>query len=191
MAESDTRAASSLSLFWTPIVAVGAAARGRLNAQVSVSTFGASIVPQRPRLLVVLYKSNLTHDLVAASRSFALSVLRREQIELVHSLGFVSGRDRDKLAGIDYQLTARGNPVFPDSLAWLDCEAIDGFDLGDATAFLAAVLEVRELRAGSPLVWSSLRRELPQAWRDEWDIKISHDIQRSLSTMHWRRPEVL
>lgn len=55
-----------LSEFWAPLCAVGSHdAAGRLNAQICVSVFGASIVPERPRLLVVLSRTTLTHDLVA------------------------------------------------------------------------------------------------------------------------------
>ena len=79
---SEERVSSLLSLFWTPIVAVGATDGTTPNAQISVSTFGASVVPDRPRLLCILYKANHTHDLVARSESFSLSVLNQEQVDL-------------------------------------------------------------------------------------------------------------
>src|SRR5712691_651929 len=109
MAESRLDGSSLLSLFWTPLVAVGCSSPTRLNAQISVSTFGASIVPDRPRLLSVLYKANFTHELVLAKRSFALSILAAGQTELLRALGFNSGRDHDKLAGLHPNLTSRGN----------------------------------------------------------------------------------
>ncbi len=177
---------SLLGLFWTPVVAVGSSAAGRLNAQISVSTFGASIVPERPRLLSVLYESSYTHELVAAKGAFSLSVLAAEQTDLLRSLGFVSGRDADKLAGLDVAVTRLGNPVLTSSLGWLDCEVIEAFDLGDASAFLGAVVETQRLRDGEPLIWSRARRSLPRSWIDEWDRKLARDIKRSLTLMHWR-----
>ena len=189
MAERRLRP-SLLSLFWTPVVAVGShGADGRLNAQIAVSVFGASIVPERARLLCVLYKTNFTHELVTASGSLAVSALEESQTEVLHQLGFVSGRDVDKLAGLEVETTALGNPVLTDSLGWADCEVIESYDLGDATAFLAAVREVRELRDGVPLVWSKVRRELPQEWQDEWDRKIASDMERSLGSMRWSEPQ--
>lgn len=89
-----SREGSLLSRFWTPLVAVGCSGK-RPNAQISVSTFGASIVPERPRLLSVIYKANYTHELVALKRTFSLTVLAEEQAELLPKLGFVSGRDED------------------------------------------------------------------------------------------------
>ena len=46
-------------------------------------------------------------------------------------------------------------------------------------------LEERPLRRGTPMVWSQVRRTLPQAWQDEWEAKIARDIERSLASMRW------
>src|SRR5437016_2041438 len=127
MAGSTSSGRSLLSLFWTPVVAVGCGSGARVNAQISVSTFGASIVPDRPRLINVLYKANFTHELVLAKGSFALSVLAAGQTDLLDALGFRSGRDHEKLAGLDFTLTSRGDPIFRGSLGWVECEVIEAF----------------------------------------------------------------
>ena len=177
---------SLLSLFWTPLVAVGCSGPGKLNAQISLSTLGASIVPEQPRLLCVLYRGNYTNELVRAKGSFSLSVLGDDQADLLSVLGLVSGRDRDKLAGLDLDTTALGNPVLTSALGWLDCEVIESFDLGDATAFLGAVVELRRLRDGAPLVWSQVRHQLPPSWLEQWERKIAADIERARESMLWR-----
>jgi flavin reductase (DIM6/NTAB) family NADH-FMN oxidoreductase RutF len=69
------RATDILSAFWAPLCAVGSHGPQGPNAQVCVSIFGASIVPERPRLLVVLHKTNLTHDLVAESGTLAVTAI--------------------------------------------------------------------------------------------------------------------
>src|SRR5689334_25104014 len=90
-----------LSELWTPLVVISAEWHGVRSAQIAVSAHGASIVPDRPRILVQLYKRNLTHDLVRDSGVFALHLLSKGQEELVHRLGFVSGRrDPQKLDGL-------------------------------------------------------------------------------------------
>jgi flavin reductase (DIM6/NTAB) family NADH-FMN oxidoreductase RutF len=184
LAEND--GASLLSLFWTPLVAVGCSDGPRLNAQISVSIFGASIVPDRPRLLSVIYKGNYTHDLVRAKGSFSISALASDQADLLRPLGFVSGREHDKLAGLDVELTPRGNPVLTGSLGWLECEVIATFDLGDATAFLGAVLATKRYRTAEPLLWYRVRHALPESWLAEWERKITTDIERSRASMLWR-----
>lgn len=178
-------AGSLLSLFWTPIIAIGSSDGSRPNAQISVSTFGASTVPDRPRILCVLYKFNLTHDLVLERGSFSASVLAEEQADLIPRLGFVSGREQDKLAGVDFQLTSRGNPVLEGCLGWMECLVIDSSDWGDATAFLAAVDDIQRLREGAPLVWSRIAPSLPPEWRETWSAKQARDTERYRSMMRW------
>jgi flavin reductase (DIM6/NTAB) family NADH-FMN oxidoreductase RutF len=177
-----------LSYFWTPIVAVGCGGPAGPNAQISVSTFGAGVVPDRPRLLVVLYKRNLTHDLVAERGSFSLSLLCEAQLALIQKLGFVSGHAGKKLDGLAYTLTERGNPVFDGSIGWLECSVIERYDLGDSAAFLGAVEENHRLTDDEPLVWSKLAPTLPQAWRDEWAAKMARDIEHYRALMHWPAP---
>jgi flavin reductase (DIM6/NTAB) family NADH-FMN oxidoreductase RutF len=176
---------SLLSLFWTPIVAVGCSGGGRANAQISVSTFGAGTVPERPRILSVLYKANLTHDLVAAKRDFTISILSEEQTALIPALGFESGREGNKLDGLDFELTARANPVFRESLGWLECDVIESFDFGDATAFLAAALEIERLREGTAMTWSAIAPKLPQQWLETWRAKQARDAEIYRAMMHW------
>jgi flavin reductase (DIM6/NTAB) family NADH-FMN oxidoreductase RutF len=79
------QAFSVLSYFWTPLVAVGSSRGDRLNAQISVSTLGASIVPDRPRLLSVLYKANFTHELVTEKGSLSICLLAQDQSDLIPS----------------------------------------------------------------------------------------------------------
>jgi flavin reductase (DIM6/NTAB) family NADH-FMN oxidoreductase RutF len=176
---------SLLSLFWTPIVAVGCSGGGRANAQISVSTFGAGTVPERPRILSVLYKGNFTHEMVLAKGDFSISVLSDEQTALIPALGFESGRERDKLQGLDFELTKRGNPVFRDSLGWLECDVIESFDFGDATAFLSAVVEMRRQREGAPMSWSEIAPLLPPEWLETWRAKQARDADLYRTLMHW------
>ena len=176
---------SVLSYFWTPLVAVGCSRGDRLNAQISVSTLGASIVPDRPRILSVLYKANFTHDLVVEKGSFSVCLLAQDQTDLIPRLGFVSGRDEDKMAGLGAGVTPEGNPILKDCLAWLECKVIDTSDLGDATCFLAAVTATERLRAGEPISWAGIRSILPRESLAQWDRKIVMDIQRSRQIMLW------
>ena len=185
MAGSRPEDAGVLSHFWTPLVAVGCSQGDRLNAQISVSTFGASIVPDRPRLLCVLYKANLTHELIAAKGSFSVSLLADDQRDLIPKLGFVSGRNEDKMADLEVDFTPEGNPILTGCLAWLECDVIDSFDLGDATCFLGAVTAMESLRVGEPMFWAQIRTTLPEEWLVEWDQKIAGDIERYRQMMLW------
>ena len=67
--------ADPLSQFWAPLCAVGSYGVKGPNAQICVSVFGASVVQDRPRLQVNLWKDNYTHDLVHESGTLAITVL--------------------------------------------------------------------------------------------------------------------
>lgn len=169
-----------LSELWTPIVAVTAEHDGVRSGQVAVSAHGASIVPDRPRVLVQLYKRNLTHELVAGSQAFALHLLSDKQAELTHLLGFVSGRAVSKLDALAWQPGPQtGAPVLRDCIGHLECRVINTMDGGDMTVFLADVLDGAMHVEGwdwRPLWWRELRRIMPPEWHEEWDRKMEQEL---------------
>jgi len=175
-------AARALSLFWTPIVAVTAAYEGRRSGQIAVSVHGASIVPQRPRLTVALWKRNLTHDTVGQAAAFAVHLLRDDQDELVYRLGLRSGHDGDKLAGLPLREGMTGCPLLADCLTVYECRLRNAMDGGDMTVFLGEVVAM-EGSDGAPLWWRDLRPRMPAEAAATWERKIADDIQDSLRTM--------
>ena len=180
-----------LSHFWAPLTAVGSHnASGRPNAQICVAVFGASIVPERPRLLVVLHRTNLTHDLVAESGTLAITLLSEEQLALLEPLGLRSGRDGEKLDGLALRTTAAGDPIFLGGVGYLACEVLDAADLGDATAYLVAVRERASLgdaaAAGAPMRWASARQRLGAPFLDRWAQKSAREQEAARAAMRWR-----
>ena len=179
-----------MSLLWSPIAAVTSSWQGKDNAQIAVAIGGASIVPDTPRVIVQLYKTNFSHDMVFKSRAFALCFMRKEQTEVVRHLGFVSGRDQDKLAAIPYEARVTGSPVLTDCLGYFDCRVINAMDGGDMTAFLADVVDGGMLNQGEPLYWHHMRSVVPKEWLEEWNSKIEKEIAVSRRVMHDVRPDV-
>ena len=168
---------------WAPIAIVTASSQGRDNAQAAVSIGGASIVADRPRVVVQLYKTNLTHDLVVESGAFALCFARRDQLDLVHDMGFVSGHAGDKMAGLAYSKGATGSPVLDDCLGFLDCRVINAMDGGDMTVFLADVVDGGMRSEGDALDGLYWRDVIPQSWTDEWNEKIAKEVEHSRRVM--------
>ncbi len=185
---------------WSPIAAVTSHWRGKSNVQIAVAIAAASIVPDMPRVLLQIYKTNYSHDLIYNSGSFALNFLRHDQLQLIKDFGLVSGRDRDKLSDVGHAPRATGCPVLDDCWGFLDCRvvnAMDGGDMtcfldcrvvnamdgGDMTCFLGDVLDGETLTNAEPLYWRDARREIPPAWNEEWDRKISGEIEVSKQRM--------
>ncbi len=177
------RIAPIMSLLWSPIAAVTARWGGRVNAQIAVAIGGASIVPERPRVVVQLYKTNLTHEMVANSRALAFNFLAKDQLDLIREFGFVSGRDQDKLKGKAYRLGITGSPILDGCFAYLDCRVVNAMDGGDMTCFLAEVLDGDARSDIEPLWWSYARTAMPTAWLEEWNEKIKREIRISTERM--------
>ena len=179
-----------LSEFWAPLCAVGSHdAAGRLNAQICVSVFGASIVPERPRLLVVLSRTTLTHDLVAESGTLAVTLLAEDQLELLEPLGLRSGRDGEKLSGLPLRTTAAGDPLFTEGVGYLACEALDAVALGDSTAYLVAVRERARLGAAGearrPMRWADARGRIGGDFLARWAEKSEREQESARAAMIW------
>jgi len=168
---------------WSPMAAVTSHWQGRDNVQIAVAIAAAAIVPERPRVVVQLYKTNLSHDMVLSSGAFALNFLRPDQLDLVGDFGLVSGREKDKLAGVGTKAGSSGSPLLTDCFGYLDCRVINAMDGGDMTCFLADVLDGKTLAQGDPLWWRDARRELPREWLERWEAKQSSEIATSRVTM--------
>ena len=168
---------------WSPLAAVTSRWQGKANAQIAVAISAASIVPDRPRVLVQIYKANYSHGLIRESGAFALNFLTRDQLPLIREFGFVSGGDRDKLADVTYTEGVTGAPLLPDCQGYLECRVVNAMDGGDMTCFLADVVEGKAHPDKAPITWREARRLIPQEWNDAWEAKIGKEIELSRSMM--------
>jgi flavin reductase (DIM6/NTAB) family NADH-FMN oxidoreductase RutF len=107
--------------------------------------------PQPPTLVVAVAKGHFTAELIEASRAFAAHLIRPDQLELVWRFAIGSGRDRDKLADVDFKTAETGSPVLADCLAWLDCRVVETKDAGDRMYYWAEVVSAGRNLAGPSL----------------------------------------
>src|SRR5436853_1656153 len=114
----------------SPIVAITSERGGKRNGMISDSAVRASIVPAIPRVSVYIHKFNLSHDLIFDTGRFAMHLLRDDQFDLVHRLGFTSGRPRDNLADVPHHLGRRSVPVREDCYAHLEGRIAKVMDTG-------------------------------------------------------------
>src|SRR5256886_4170319 len=136
---------------------------------ISDSAVRASIAPTVPRLSVYIHKFNFSHDLVFETGRFVLHLLRDDQFELIHRLGFVSGRARDKLAGIAHRPGTLGVPVLDDCYAHFECSVVNVMDTGSSTCFLGDVVaaghRAAERPAGNVMTAAYFRPNMPPQGR--------------------------
>ena len=152
----------------TPVVAITSARNGKLNGMITDGAIRASIVPDVPRLVIQIHKWHLTHEIVSETGRFAAHLLHRGQVDVVTKLGFASGRDTDKLAGLPHRIGATGCPILEDCYAWFDCTVINRMDAGSQTLFLGQAMDVGRGRGEEVLEPAHLREALPPEFRDRY-----------------------
>ncbi len=109
---------------------------------------------ERPPCVAVAVRSDrYTHDIVLESETFALSVLRDDQVDVATHFADTSGEYHDKLQGIPYGLTPGGSPFLLDCLAYLDCKVIDRARAGDHTVVVGEVTASDNLDESYPLIY--------------------------------------
>jgi len=183
----------------SPVVAVTAERRGKENGMISDAAVRASIVPSVPRLSVYIHKFNYSHDMIFETGRFGLHLLHTKQFDIVRRLGFFSGRDQDKLAGIPHHRGKLGVPVLDDCFAHFECNVANVMDTGSSTLFLGDVVAVgcgaaAELEPkGELLTASYFRNTMPAEWRLEYEAKlgdaqqIAAEMSRTIKPVVWKR----
>lgn len=145
----------------SPVVAVTARLGTKSNGLISDGAVRASIVPDIPRLGVFIHKFNFTHDMIEAAGAFGLHVLHTGQVDVVHKLGFFSGRDTDKLAAIPHRPgSITGTPILNDCFCWFECRVSNVMDTGASTFFMGDVVEAGAGPGKAPMEPAYLRDHL-------------------------------
>jgi flavin reductase (DIM6/NTAB) family NADH-FMN oxidoreductase RutF len=180
----------------SPVVALTCERDGKENGMISDAAIRASIVPTVPRLSVYVHKFNFSHDLIFDSGRFVLHLLHTEQFDLIHRLGFVSGRDRDKLADVPHRRGVQGAPVLDDCYAHFECRVANVMDTGSSTLFLGDVVEVGFGTASGPrgdlMTATYFRAHMPDEWRKEYEAgleaaqRFAVERSRNIRAVVWR-----
>ena len=142
---------------------VTASAEGRRGGLIATYVSRASLTAQVPRVLVGLAVYHHTRQLIETSSALAMHLFGEEQLDWVWRFGLHSGRDADKLAGLNAQEGQTGSPLLTEALAWLDCRVEARVETGDRTVYLAEIVEARVQRPGVPL---TVKRVLQLAGAD-------------------------
>jgi flavin reductase (DIM6/NTAB) family NADH-FMN oxidoreductase RutF len=97
-----------------------------------------------PLLLALsINPQHASYPLLKSSAAFAVSVLKRGQLELARHFGTRSGRDQDKLAGIRWHPARAGSPILDEALAYFDCQVTGSLPAGDHELVLGKVVDGR------------------------------------------------
>jgi flavin reductase (DIM6/NTAB) family NADH-FMN oxidoreductase RutF len=96
------------------------------------------------RVSVTINKANYTHDLIAKTGTFNVSVIsQKAEFDLFERFGFHSGRDVDKFDGLyEYERAENGVTYITKGInAVLCAKVVASYDLGTHTTFVADVTD--------------------------------------------------
>ncbi len=124
------------------------------NGQIANALMQVSGEPMA--VAVCLNKKNLTHEYVSASRLFAASILSEETpLPFIGKFGFKSGRDIDKLAGVETLTGVTGVPIVTQhATACLEVEVERELDVWTHTLFVGRVVGARVLNDARPMSYA-------------------------------------
>ena len=119
---------------------VGSHMGDKLNAQIANTVF--QITSEPPTVAVSINKSNLTHEYIMDSRVFSASILcQAAPLPYIGGFGFKSGRDVNKLEGVNHKIGVTKSPIFLDhTTAYLEAEVIQDVDVGTHTIFIGRIV---------------------------------------------------
>jgi flavin reductase (DIM6/NTAB) family NADH-FMN oxidoreductase RutF len=132
----------------------------RLNGQVVNTVIQVTSDP--PRVAVIINKKNLTHEFIAKSKAFGVSVLAESApMTFFGPFGFRSGRDVDKFAKAQFKKGVTGCPLLIEhSLSVLEAEVFEQIDLGTHTVFIGNAVNSEVLDEGAPLTYRYYHEKL-------------------------------
>jgi flavin reductase (DIM6/NTAB) family NADH-FMN oxidoreductase RutF/rubredoxin len=126
----------------------------RLNGQIANTVF--QITSDPPTVAVSINKRNLTHEFISESKVFVASILSSDTpLPFIGQFGFKSGRDVDKLKGVNYKLGETKAPVILDhTIAYLEARVTNQVDVGTHTIFIGELIGAEVLKEGEPLTYA-------------------------------------
>ena len=131
---------------------------GKLNGQIANTVF--QVCSEPPIIAVALNKQNLTNEFVSTSKVFTVSILSQDTpLSFIGGFGFKSGRDVDKLKGVNYKLGETGAPIVLDNtLAYLEAKVINQVEVGTHTIFVGEIVAADVVKEGEPMTYDYYRQ---------------------------------
>jgi flavin reductase (DIM6/NTAB) family NADH-FMN oxidoreductase RutF len=176
--ENIEYAQTILSLTNHEVYTVSAQYLGEANGQIATWIIPASLAAGETRILVCISKFNYTYEFIRQSGRFAVAMLAEAQSDLVPLFGLYSGRDKDKLSGIDIETTPSGIPVPAGTCGWIDCTIREHMDTGDRMIYLAEGTASQLYAGCKPLRKQEAFAALPEDIRDSLIEKQLKDGKR-------------
>lgn len=125
------------------------------NGQCANTCFQVTSEP--PRIAIGINKKNYTHDLIAQSGKFGVSVLNQQGHEFARKFGYRSGRDVNKFTGVSVHRGESGILLLDDVLTTMEAKVMGQLDAGTHTLFLGEIMDAEVLQKAEPMTYAYFR----------------------------------
>jgi flavin reductase (DIM6/NTAB) family NADH-FMN oxidoreductase RutF len=139
---------------WTTGVTVVTSAHNNSKHGMTVSSF-TSVSVNPPVVCVSINQQARTHELIAQSGVFAVTVLEEAQGPISDCFAGRVADEGDRFYGIDTFTMQTGAPLMTGGIAFFDCKVIQKVTFGGNTVFFGEVLAARYSETGKPLLYSN------------------------------------
>jgi len=122
------------------------------------------LVPEPPMVAMSLNIQSLTHEYIADSKVFTISILSQETpMPFIGRFGFRSGRDIDKFEQVNYKIGQTGVPIVLDNtIAFLEAEVAQSIDVVTHTLFIAKIVACETLDGDKQPMTYAYYRDIKQ-----------------------------
>jgi flavin reductase (DIM6/NTAB) family NADH-FMN oxidoreductase RutF len=135
------------------VYVIGVADRSKRDAFTASSVMQASY---RPLLLsIAINPEHASYALLHSGRTFAISVLGRDQLQQARRFGTASLHEVDKMTGVRWRAGRFGAPILESALGFFDCTVEAEMPAGDHRIVLGRVIDGAVLVPGGiPLYYA-------------------------------------
>src|SRR5512140_1467030 len=137
---------------WTSGVTIVTAVHNGERHGMTVSSF-TSISIDPPTIVISLQTASRTHDVVARSGAFGVTILAASQQETSERFANRAAAMGERWDGLELDTLVTGAPLIKGGLAHLDCRVTQSIPCGSNTLFIAEVVAVHGDDHDAPLVY--------------------------------------
>ncbi|KPJ66142.1 MAG: High molecular weight rubredoxin [Coxiella sp. DG_40] len=131
---------------------------GRFNGCIVNTVF--QLTPEPPMVAASINRNCLTHEYIASSKVFAVSILSQETpMSFIGRFGFRSGRDIKKFEHVNCKTGQTGAPIILDNtVGFIEAEVTESIDVKTHTLFIAKIVACETLNANKePMTYAYYR----------------------------------
>ena len=131
---------------------------GKFNGCIVNTVF--QLTPEPPMVAASINRKCLTHEYIASSKVFTVSILFQETpMSFIGRFGFRSGRDIEKFEHVNCKIGQTGAPIILDNtVGFLEAEVTESIDVKTHTLFIAKIVACETLNANKePMTYAYYR----------------------------------